>query len=36
LSTGQWFDLPGSDVVNAVVTPMNLANAAVFYRLRMQ
>ena len=36
LSTGQWFDLPGSDAVNAVVTPMNLANAAVFYRLRMQ
>ncbi len=36
LSTGQWFDLPGSDAVNAVVIPMNLANAAVFYRLRMQ
>jgi 4-phytase / acid phosphatase len=36
LSNGQWFDLPGSDAVNAMVTPMNLANAAVFYRLRMQ
>src|ERR1019366_3904115 len=36
LRHGQWFDLPGSDAVNAVVTPMNLANAAVFYRLRMQ
>jgi hypothetical protein len=36
LSTGQWFDLPGSDVVNAVVIPINPANTSVFYRLRMQ
>jgi 4-phytase/acid phosphatase len=36
LSTGQWFDLPGSDVVNAVFIPINPANASVFYRLRMQ
>lgn len=36
LSTGQWFDLPGSDVVNAVVIPRNPANTSVFYRLRMQ
>jgi hypothetical protein len=36
LSTGQWFDLPGSDVVNAVVTTMDPANASVFYRLREQ
>jgi 4-phytase/acid phosphatase len=36
LSAGQWFDLPGSDAVNAVVIPMDPANAAVFYRLRMQ
>jgi 4-phytase/acid phosphatase len=36
LSTGQWFDLPGSDAVNAVVIPINPANTSVFYRLRMQ
>jgi 4-phytase/acid phosphatase len=36
LSTGQWFDLPGTDGVNAVVTTMDPANAAVFYRLRQQ
>jgi 4-phytase/acid phosphatase len=36
LSTGQWFDLPGSDVVNAVFIPINPANTSVFYRLRMQ
>jgi 4-phytase/acid phosphatase len=36
LSAGQWFDLPGSDAVNAVVIPMDPANASVFYRLRMQ
>ena len=36
LSSGQWFDLPGSDVVNAVAIPINPANAAVFYRLRQQ
>jgi 4-phytase/acid phosphatase len=36
LSSGQWFDLPGSDVVNAVVIPINPANTSVFYRLRMQ
>jgi len=35
LRTGQWFDVPGSDVVNAVVIPMNPANTSVFYRLRM-
>jgi hypothetical protein len=33
LSSGQWFDLPGSDVVNAVVISINPANATVFYRL---
>jgi 4-phytase/acid phosphatase len=33
LSTGQWFDLPGSDAVNAVVIPINPANTSVFYRL---
>ena len=36
LSTGQWFDLPGSDVVNAVVIPIYPANTSVFYRQRMQ
>jgi 4-phytase/acid phosphatase len=36
LSTGQWFDLPGTDVVNAVFIPINPANTSVFYRLRMQ
>ena len=36
LSAGQWFDLPGSDVVNAVVIPINPANPSVFYRLRKQ
>jgi 4-phytase/acid phosphatase len=36
LSAGQWFDLPGSDAVNAVVIPINPANTSVFYRLRMQ
>jgi 4-phytase/acid phosphatase len=36
LSTGQWFDLPGSDAVNAVVIPINPANTSVFYRQRMQ
>jgi 4-phytase/acid phosphatase len=36
LSTGQWFDLPGSDVVNAVAIPINPANTSVFYRLRIQ
>jgi 4-phytase/acid phosphatase len=35
LSTGQWFDLPGSDVVNAVVIPINPANTSVFYRQRL-
>jgi 4-phytase/acid phosphatase len=33
LSAGQWFDLPGSDVVNAVLIPINPANTSVFYRL---
>jgi 4-phytase/acid phosphatase len=33
LSAGQWFDLPGSDVVNAVFIPINPANTSVFYRL---
>ena len=33
LSAGQWFDLPGSDVVNALVIPINPANTSVFYRL---
>jgi 4-phytase/acid phosphatase len=36
LSTGQWFDLPGSSDVNSVAHPIAPANAAVFYRLRMQ
>ncbi len=36
LSAGQWFDLPGSDAVNAVLIPINPANTSVFYRLRMQ
>ena len=36
LSSGQWFDLPGSDVVNAVFIPINPANTSVFYRLRLQ
>jgi 4-phytase/acid phosphatase len=36
LSTGQWFDVPGSDAVNAVVIPINPANTSVFYRQRMQ
>jgi 4-phytase / acid phosphatase len=34
LSAGQWFDLPGSGDVNLVATPIDPANAAVFYRLR--
>ncbi len=34
LSSGPWFDLPGSDVVNAVVTTIDPANPSVFYRLR--
>jgi len=34
LSAGQWFDWPGSDVVNAVVTTLDPANPSVFYRLR--
>jgi hypothetical protein len=34
LSAGQWFDLPGTGDVNSVATPINPANAAVFYRLR--
>ena len=36
LSTGQWFDVPGSDAVNSVVIPINPANTSVFYRQRMQ
>jgi len=36
LRSGQWFDLPGSDAVNAVVIPVNPANTSVFYRLRMR
>jgi 4-phytase / acid phosphatase len=36
LSSGQWFDLPGSSDVNAVAIPINPVNAAVFYRLRQQ
>src|ERR1035437_3144457 len=36
LSSGQWFDLPGSDAVNAMVIPINPANTSVFYRLREQ
>jgi len=36
LGSGQWFDLPGSDVVNAVVLPINPATPSVFYRLREQ
>jgi 4-phytase/acid phosphatase len=33
LSAGQWFDLPGSGVVNAMVILINPANTSVFYRL---
>jgi hypothetical protein len=33
LSAGQWFDLPGTDGVNAALITMDPANAAVFYRL---
>jgi hypothetical protein len=33
LSAGRWFDLPGTDAVNAVLITMDPANAAVFYRL---
>jgi hypothetical protein len=33
LSAGQWFDLPGSDVVNAVFIPIDPAIPSVFYRL---
>ena len=36
LSTGQWFDLPGSGGTNSVVIPINPANTSVFYRLRTQ
>ena len=36
LSSGQWFDLPGSDDVNAVVIPIDPAYPSVFYRLRTQ
>ncbi len=36
LSSGPWFDLPGSDVVNAVITTMDPATPSVFYRLRTQ
>jgi len=36
LSTGQWFDLPGTDGVNAVVIPIQPAGTSVFYRLRTQ
>jgi len=35
LSAGQWFDLPGTDNVNSVAIPMDPANPAVFYRLRL-
>jgi 4-phytase/acid phosphatase len=34
LSTGQWFDLPGSSDGNSVAISINPANPAVFYRLR--
>jgi len=36
LSSGQWFDLPGSGVVNAVVTTLDQGIPSVFYRLREQ
>jgi 4-phytase/acid phosphatase len=36
LSSAQWFDLSGSDVVNAVIIPIDQANPSVFYRLRTQ
>jgi 4-phytase/acid phosphatase len=36
LSTGHWFDWPGTDGVNAALITMDPANAAVFYRLRKQ
>jgi hypothetical protein len=33
LSSGRWFDLPGTGDVNAVAIPTDPANPAVFYRL---
>jgi len=36
LNSGQWFDVPGSDAVNAVVIPKSPANTSVFYRQRRQ
>jgi hypothetical protein len=36
LRPGNWFDLPGTGDTNSVVIPMDPANPAVFYRLRMQ
>jgi hypothetical protein len=35
LSASQWFDLPGTSDTNTVVIPMDPANPAVFYRLRL-
>lgn len=34
LSSGQWLDWPGSSEVNTVNVPIQVANPAVFYRLR--
>jgi 4-phytase/acid phosphatase len=34
VSSGEWYDLPGSSDVNMVEIPVNLTNPAVFYRLR--
>jgi 4-phytase/acid phosphatase len=36
LNAGQWFDLPGTDDVNAEAIPINPTNAAVFYRQHKQ
>ena len=33
LSSGQWFDLPGTGGANSVAILINPANPAVFYRL---
>ena len=35
LASTNWFDLPGSDTVNAVLIPINPANTAVNYRLSL-
>ena len=34
LSTGQWFDLPGTSTTSSAAITINPANPAIFYRLR--